>query len=133
MWQASDLSGNNAGATLENAKREGVAERVKLETGNMKEMPFPDASFDVVVSMAAIHNIYEAPGRAKAIAEIARVLKPGGYVLIDDIRHLGEYEAALRANGFSEVRRLDGALGSIFFMLSTFGSLRPGRLVGHKV
>jgi ubiquinone/menaquinone biosynthesis C-methylase UbiE len=118
---------------LENAKREGVAERVKLETGNMMQMPFADASFDVAVSMAAIHNIYDSAGRAKAIAEIARVLKPGGYVLIDDIRHIGEYEAALRANGFAEVRRLDGGFYAFFFMLSTFGSLRPGRISGRKL
>src|SRR5262249_27655268 len=78
IWQAEDLSGNTPEATLENARREGVSERVEVQTADMRKLPFPDRSFDVVVSCAAIHNLYHAPDRTKAIVEIARVLKPGG-------------------------------------------------------
>src|SRR5713226_2628782 len=82
IWQAEDLSGNRPEATLENARREGVADRVEIKTADMRELPFPDGSFDLAVSCAAIHNLYSAADRAKAIAEIARVLKPGGIALI---------------------------------------------------
>ena len=47
-----------------------------------------------MVSRAAIHNLSAAEDRAKAIGQIACVLKPGGQALIDDIRHHGEYVAA---------------------------------------
>jgi SAM-dependent methyltransferase len=132
LWQAEDLAGNRPDAPLENARREGVADRVRVETGDMRAMPFDDESFDVVVSRAAVHNIYDAPGRAQAIAEIARVLKPGGRLVLDDIRHLEEYAAALRAHGVADVRRVGSVLGSAIWTVLTFGSLRPGVLVGRK-
>ena len=81
IWQAEDLSGNRPEATLENARLEGVADRVEVQTADMRKIPFPDGSFDVVVSSQAIHNIYDSAGRAQAIGEIARVLAPGGRAL----------------------------------------------------
>jgi SAM-dependent methyltransferase len=131
IWQAEDLSGNRPDATLENGRLEGVADRVKVETADMRKLPFPDASFDKVVSSVAIHNLYESADRAQAIAEIARVLRPGGEVLIDDIRHSGEYAAALTAAGCT-VRRTDSRAASLLLTIITFGSLRPGTLVARK-
>jgi arsenite methyltransferase len=78
IWQAEDLSGNRAEATLENARREGVESRTRVETADMRTLPFPDASFDVIVSKAAIHNLYSRADRAKALGEISRVLAPAG-------------------------------------------------------
>ena len=132
LWQAEDLSDNRAEATLENARREGVSERVRVETADMRGLPFADGAFDVIVSRAAIHNLYARGDRARALGEIARVLAPGGQVLIDDIRHLGEYEAELASRGL-EVRRHGGVIGPFFLMLLTWGSLRPGTLVATKV
>jgi arsenite methyltransferase len=132
IWQARDLSGNDAEATLANARCEGVAERVRLETADMRAMPFPDASFEVIVSKAAIHNIEDRAERAKALAEIARVLAPGGTVLIDDIRHLREYERVLKMHGVTEVTRLGGAIGPLLLFLMTWGSLHPGALLARK-
>ena len=94
LWQQEDLSGNRPEATLENARLEGVAERVEVHTADMRKMPFPDASFDVVVSNVAIHNVYEREGREATMREIVRVLKPGGHVVIHDIRYVGDYAAA---------------------------------------
>ena len=58
IWQAADLSGNRPEATLENARREGVEARVQVQTADMRALPFANASFDVVVSKAALHNLY---------------------------------------------------------------------------
>ena len=99
IWQAEDLSGNRPSAALENARREGVADRVEVQTADMRKIPFPEATFDVVVSSAAIHNLYSPADREKAIREIVRVLKPGGRALIDDIRHGREYAAAFVSIG----------------------------------
>src|SRR5205823_1073831 len=78
IWSREDQKANSAEATLENARREGVADRVELLTADAREIPFPDGSFDVVISSFAIHNIYDRAQRGRAIREIARVLKPGG-------------------------------------------------------
>jgi arsenite methyltransferase len=132
IWQAEDLSGNRAEATLDNARREGVESRVRVETADMRTLPFPDASFDVVVSKAAIHNLYDRADRAKALGEIARVLAPGGQLLIDDIRHLREYEEALRTHGLIGFVRLGNPLLGAFLTILTWGSLRPGVLLARK-
>src|SRR5262245_11844323 len=132
IWQAEDLSGNRPEATLENARREGVADRVEVRTADMRQMPFPNASFDVIVSCAAIHNIYNRADREQAVREIARVPKPGGRAAIDDIRHHTEYTATFAANGCPDIRRVDSRLGSAFATLITIGSLRPAVLVVTK-
>jgi SAM-dependent methyltransferase len=132
IWQSEDLSGNRPEAPLENAGREGVRERVEVKTADMRKMPFPDATFDVAVSCAAIHNLYKPADRAQAIAEIARVLKPGGHALIDDIRHGSEYAAAFAAHGCRDVRDVQSRAGAILTTLVTMGSLRPAKLVVRK-
>jgi ubiquinone/menaquinone biosynthesis C-methylase UbiE len=131
IWQAEDLSGNRPEATLENAAREGVADRVDVQTADMRKLPFPDASFDVVVSCAAVHNLYVAGDRATAIREVARVLKPGGQALIDDIRHGHEYARVFTEEGCS-VRQTGSPLFAAFLALLTMGSLRPGTTVAKK-
>ena len=55
-----------------------MAEQTRLATGDLRALPFADASFDVVVSSLAIHNIAESLGRRAAIAEAYRVLRPVG-------------------------------------------------------
>src|SRR5262249_668179 len=70
IWQTEDLSGNRPDATLENARLEGVAERVEVRTADMRELPFPDAAFDTVVSSWAVHNLYDPQDREKALREI---------------------------------------------------------------
>jgi arsenite methyltransferase len=104
---------------------------VKIETADMRKMPFADGTFDVIVSRAAIHNLYSAGDRAAAIREIARVLKPGGLALIDDIRHFRQYGAVLMENG-CDVRRINSAAASMFWTIVTFGSLRPATLLVRK-
>jgi SAM-dependent methyltransferase len=130
LWQAEDLAGNSPDATLANARLEGVADRVDVKTGDARQLPFPDASFDTVVSSVALHNIYDEPGRRQAIREIARVLKPGGRLLIVDIRHTHEYADELRRTGCDAVARR-GPL-SYLATLCTFGSLRSGVVTGEK-
>jgi SAM-dependent methyltransferase len=105
LWQAEDLTGNTAAATLANAEAEGVAGKVEVRTADARQLPFADGEFDVVVSSSAIHNIYDAAGRRQALAEIVRVLKPGGRVAIFDIRHTADYARAFGDMGLADVRR----------------------------
>jgi ubiquinone/menaquinone biosynthesis C-methylase UbiE len=71
----------------------------------MRALPYPDATFELVVSSLAIHNIGSNADRRQAIAEGFRVLKPGGRMVIADIRATAIYEKALRELGASNVER----------------------------
>lgn len=108
VWRRRDQTGNTRSAAEHNARAEGVADRVDLVEGDARSLPFPDASFDVVVSSLAIHNIAGAEGRDQALREAVRVLRPGGRLRIVDQR-LGHYAQTLRAAGCRDVavRRLD--------------------------
>lgn len=132
IWRAEDLSANSSEATLANARIEGVADRVDVETADMRKLPFADATIDLVVSCAAIHNLDAEQDRATAIGEIARVLKPGGRALIDDIRHFNQYRDEFAARGCRLVARLDNRIASAFWTAISFGSLRPGTLLVQK-
>ena len=126
LWSARDQSGNRSEATLQNARLEGVEERVKVVTGDMREMPFPDASFDAAVASLSIHNIPSRDGRAQAIREIARVLKPGGRVAIMDIAGTRHYQETLRELGWNDLRRTGFRLQMFPPLRIVTGSKPPG-------
>jgi arsenite methyltransferase len=105
LWRRGDQSGNSLEATRRNAIAEGVADRVELHTGDMTALPFEDDGFDVVVSSLAIHNIRGRAGRERAIGEAARVLRPGGRLMIADIRGTRHHQAQLAGMGMSDVAR----------------------------
>jgi arsenite methyltransferase len=132
IWQTEDLSGNRPEATLENARLEGVEDRVEVRTADMRELPFADGTFDAIVSSWAVHNLYEPREREQALREMVRVLKPGGQLLLRDIRHGPEYDAVLRSTGLADVRRADNAAVSMLVTLWTFGGVRPTILIGQK-
>ena len=105
VWSTTDQSGNAEQVTRQNAALEGVAERVELHTADMRQLPFDDGSFDVVVSSLAIHNVPGAGERARALREAARVLKKGGKLAIADIRHTRAYAGDLEACGLKITER----------------------------
>jgi len=53
-------------------------------TANALAIPFPDASFEAVL---ANHMLYHLPDRAGGLAEIRRVLKPGGWLYATTVGH----------------------------------------------
>jgi len=78
------LTGVEVSATMiEMATRRNAAlvddDRVTLLQGDGTSLPVPDATFDGVLS---VHNIYFWPDPARTIGEIARVLRPGGRVVM---------------------------------------------------
>ena len=105
LWSQQDLADNRSTATMENARIEGVEQRVEIHNGDMRQMPFSDGMFDAIVSSNAIHNIYDREGRRRAINQIVRVLKSGGQVALLDFRHTAEYADDLRAAGMQNVAR----------------------------
>ncbi len=55
---------------------------VRFQRGDVEALPFPDAAFDVVTSRYSAHHY---PHPARAVAEMARVCRPGGAILLADI------------------------------------------------
>lgn len=58
--------------------------------GDAEDLPFPDHSFDAVINVESSH-LY--PHFSKFLGEVARVLRPGGYFLYADARHVSEIPA----------------------------------------
>lgn len=105
LWSTRDQSGNAATVTQRNAACTAMTKRVQIDTGDMRHMPYADATFDVVVASLAIHNLPTTSDRAQAISEIVRVLKPGGKVALLDFRSTAEYVRSLRANAMTDITR----------------------------
>jgi SAM-dependent methyltransferase len=64
-----------------NAAAAGAA-NVTVLAGNAEAIPLPDASVDVVTSNGVLNLV---PDKARAIGEVARVLRPGGWLQLADI------------------------------------------------
>jgi SAM-dependent methyltransferase len=71
------------------------AENVEPVEGNAEEIPLPDACIDVVTSNGVLNLV---PAKARAFAEIARVLKPDGRLQIADISLAKPVSETSRAN-----------------------------------
>lgn len=65
---------------LEHARRLGTARPVAWQQADAMQLPFPDAAFDAVVCQFGVMFL---PDRARAYAEVLRVLRPGGHFLFN--------------------------------------------------
>jgi len=99
------------------AERAGLA--IDFQVGAIEQLAFPDHSFDVVLSTLVMHHLPDDLKRV-GLAEIVRVLKPGGLLVIVDFKraerrqgqdlHLGagslgvqDLPSLLKEAGFSQV------------------------------
>jgi arsenite methyltransferase len=94
---------DDAGTAKENAKLEGVAEKIRIDTGVSAKLVYPDNHYDAVVSFLALHNWSEADVREQMLLEMFRVLKPGGRLVIFDTSSVSDYAGILRSAGAQNV------------------------------
>ncbi|GAA4427282.1 hypothetical protein GCM10023169_27070 [Georgenia halophila] len=80
------------------ARRNTAGTGIAVDVGDVSALPYADASFDVAVSTLSMHHW---PDQAAAVAEIARVLRPGGTLLVYDF-------ASTDASALSRSARDDG-------------------------
>ena len=76
---------------------------IDFQIGVIEQLPFPDQTFDVVLSTLMMHHL-PAPLKRQGLAEIARVLKPGGRLIIADFKPKKERQgqAARKSRGRAE-------------------------------
>jgi SAM-dependent methyltransferase len=75
------IVGNTPARLLTNARIGGVADRIEVQTADMRKLPFPDSSYDAAVSTYAIDHL-RRDDIPVALNEVARVLKPNGEFLL---------------------------------------------------
>jgi SAM-dependent methyltransferase len=75
------IDDNTPERLMSNARIAGVADRAEAKTGDARELPLATGAYDGAISIAAIDHLPRA-GIPKAVAEVARVLKPGGEFLL---------------------------------------------------
>ena len=75
------IDDNTPARLVANARIAGAADRVDAKIGDARQLPLETAAYDGAISVAAIDHL---PRRdiPKALAEVARVLKPGGEFLV---------------------------------------------------
>jgi SAM-dependent methyltransferase len=120
-----------------------AAGRTRLARASVTAAPFPSAAFDLVTSFDVLYALEDEPERG-AIAEMFRLLKPGGHVIVNvaamkvlrgdhsvlsqEVRRYsrGELRAHLQAGGF-EIVRLTYTNVSIFLPLAAVRLIQRGR------
>jgi len=113
--------------------REAIAQRrLQLEQGSIDSMPYPDASFDRVLS---VNTIYFWPDPPAAVREIRRVLVPAGRLVLGyrtpaamakipptrygfRVYDAAEVEGLLRSAGFQEVASAESGADRRAFILT---------------
>jgi ubiquinone/menaquinone biosynthesis C-methylase UbiE len=132
LWRQEDQANNSPQAALENAKLEGVADRVRIDTGDARALPYAAGSFDVVVSHWVVHNLPQDSDRRKALDEMIRVLRPGGVLVVADIEHVPTYCEYLRAVGAIDLQFLDGGLEAKVMAALSGGTYCPQALLARR-
>ncbi len=98
------LDGDADVLSIAKQKAAGAGVEIRFDVGLSYDLPYPDASFDRVVSSLLFHHLTRSDKR-RTIAEIHRVLKPGGQLHVADWGRPGSF---LMKMLFYSVRLLDG-------------------------
>jgi SAM-dependent methyltransferase len=148
-WASRVIAVDRSEIVLKKARALATRRRVRnviWKRGELERLPLRDASVDVALLSQALHH---APDPARALSEAARILVPGGRVLILDLRehderwvrtrlgdrHLGFADEALtkllKGAGLTDVRVGVGArrTGDPFTVIVASGA-KPGRKAG---
>lgn len=100
-----DMTPEMLSAARKNARAAG-ANQVDFREGRLEDLPVEDASVDAVTSNCVINLV---PDKALVFAEIARVLRTGGRLVISDVVLDGELPDAIRDNVLAYVGCVAGA------------------------
>jgi deazaflavin-dependent oxidoreductase (nitroreductase family) len=83
-----DLSRGMLNQAAGRARRAGLAERVELRQGDARALPFGDAAFDGAIATFTL-DLFDTPDIPVVLAEIRRVLRPGGRLVVASLSRSG--------------------------------------------
>jgi ubiquinone/menaquinone biosynthesis C-methylase UbiE len=130
-WSAGRVSGVDPGPQQIARARSKATRRnlpISFQIGVIEQLPFPDQSFNVVFSTLMMHHL-PAPLKRQGLAEIARVLKAGGRLVIADFTHKKERQGqAVRFHaGGSRMHDLAALLKDAGFQHLEMQEMQPAR------
>jgi SAM-dependent methyltransferase len=94
-----DIVGVDASPSMIAAARQAAPE-MELHVGDAADMPFSDASFELVVAFMSLQDVDDLPG---AVSEAARVLVPGGrlcFAIVHPLSSAGSFESRTATSRF---------------------------------
>lgn len=103
-YVAADISQTMLDRTMDAARERGVADQVEPRIADVGTLPFANGSFDLVVSFTGLHCF---PDPARAVVEMARVLRPGGVITGSALLN----DTGIQHEPIRRVGRLTGLLG----------------------
>ena len=101
-----DFSDAMVRRAVENAQKLGHSNIVFVK-GDIEDMPFPDSTFDVIVSNCVLNLV---PDKNKAFAEMMRVLKPSGHFCVSDVVLKGNLPEELKNDAEMYAGCVSGAI-----------------------
>ncbi|MFX1498004.1 MAG: class I SAM-dependent methyltransferase [Promethearchaeota archaeon] len=78
------IPGNALYTVQNNARIEKVEDKTTFQYGSAIEIPFDENKFDIVNVSSVLHEVHDPNDKIKAIQELYRVLKPGGYLYLSE-------------------------------------------------
>ena len=103
-YVAADISQRMIDRTLALAEELGVDDQVAGRLADVGDLPFDDASFDLVVTFTGLHCF---PDPARAVVEMCRVLRPGGVITGSALMN----DTGIRYEPLRRAGRLSGLIG----------------------
>lgn len=103
-YVAGDIAQTMLDRTMRVAEERGLADQVVPRIADVGDLPFETASFDLVVTFTGLHCF---PDPARAVVEMARVLKPGGVLTGSAVLN----DTGLRFEPIRRIGRVAGLLG----------------------
>jgi ubiquinone/menaquinone biosynthesis C-methylase UbiE len=131
-----DTSGPMIDRARQTAAAWGLGERVFFQVGDARRMRFKAGYFDLVISDSALHRFDDA---ISVLAEIRRVLKPKGALLIRDFRRPNRFEMNAKVErgvarfGGRMRRQVETALRAAYTRSELERILAASRLEGAQV
>lgn len=94
---------------IEHARRQDPEQKVTFTVGDVAALPYPDATFDLIVSSLSQHHWSDVDG---AIRDLRRVLRPGGELWIYDVRFMLGRARRTAEETFPSVRKAPAKITS---------------------
>lgn len=105
---------------------------IHFDRGFAEQLPYPDESFDRVLSAFMFHHL-EPEGRRSALREAARVLRPGGSLHLLDFGADGHGHGPLARRVRRDPHLQDNSPDRVLELITAAGLTRPRVTGGHRM